>query len=153
MKRRLLLIGAIPAWPYSRGWGYAPTGVIGLILVVLVTGAHVQDRDGARLAAAQLKDKFPRLRLFWADGAYAGALIDWFAAFANWVLEIVNKPEGQKGFQVLPRRWVVERTFAWLCFYRRLSKDYEYLTSHSESMIRLAMIHLMVRRLAKHAKT
>lgn len=126
---------------------------LGLLLVILVTGAQVQDRDGAKLAASKLKGKFPRLLLFWADGAYAGELIDWFKAFANWVLEIVKKPDGQKGFQVLPRRWVVERTFGWFGFYRRLSKDYEYLTAHSESMIRLAMIHLMVRRLAKAVKT
>jgi putative transposase len=119
----------------------------------VVTGAQVQDRDGAKLAAAKLKGKFPRLRLFWADGAYAGELIAWFCAFANWVLEIVKKPEDQKGFKVLPRRWVVERTFAWLGYYRRLSKDYEYLPRHSESMIRLAMIHLMVKRLARSAVT
>ena len=126
---------------------------LGLVLAVVVTGAQVQDRDGAKLAASRLKGKFPCLRLFWADGAYAGELIAWFCQFANWVLEIVKKPEDQKGFKVLPRRWVVERTFAWLGYYRRLSKDYEYLTRHSESMIRLAMIHLMVKRLARSAKT
>ena len=126
---------------------------LGLILAIVVTGAQVQDRDGAKLAAAKLKGKFPRLRLFWADGAYAGSLIEWFATLAHWVLEIVHKPEGQKGFQILPRRWVVERTFGWFGFYHRLSKDYEYLTSHSESMIRVAMIHLMLRRLVKKAKT
>ena len=108
----------------------------------------MQDRDGAKLAAAKLKGKFPRLRLFWADGAYTGPLIEWFACFAHWVLEIVNKPEGQKGFQILPRRWVVERTFAWLCFYRRLSKDYEYLPETSEAFIYVAMIRIMLKRLA-----
>ena len=126
---------------------------LGLLLAVVVTGAQVQDRDGAKSAAAQLAGRFPRLRLFWADGAYAGELIAWFAAFANWVLEIVKKPEDQKGFQVLPRRWVVERTFAWLGFYRRLSKDYEYRTAHSEAMIQIAMIHLMLKRLTKSVKT
>ena len=126
---------------------------MGLILALVVTGAQVQDRDGARLAATKLKGKFARLRLFWADGAYAGELIAWFAWFAQWVLDIVKKPDDQKGFKVLPRRWVVERTFAWLGCYRRLSKDYEYLTRHSESMIRLAMIHLMVRRLKPKAIT
>jgi putative transposase len=126
---------------------------LGLVLAIVVTGAQVQDRDGARLAATKLQGRFPRLRLFWADGAYAGELIAWFQCFAQWVLDIVKKPDGQKGFQVLPRRWVVERTFAWLGFYRRLSKDYEYLTQHSESMVRLAMIHLMVRRLKPKAIT
>jgi putative transposase len=126
---------------------------LGLILAIVVTGAQVQDRDGAKLAALKLKGKFPGLRLFWADGAYAGELIAWFCAVATWVLEIVKKPADQKGFQVLPCRWVVERTFAWFGYYHRLSKDYEYLPRHSESMIRLAMIHLMVRRLARNAKT
>ena len=113
----------------------------------------MQDRDGAKLAAAQCKGKFARLALFWADGAYAGELIAWFKAFANWVLEIVKKPEDQKGFAVLPRRWVVERTFGWFGLYRRLSKDYEYLPRHSEAMIRLAMIHLMLRRLKPKSVT
>ena len=126
---------------------------LGLILVVIVTAASVQDRDGAKLLFAKLKDVFPRLKHFWADGSYSGQLIDWVKDFANWVLEIVKKPDDQKGFAVLPRRWVVERTFAWLGFYRRLSKDYEFETRHSEAMIHLAMIHLMVRRLVKNAKT
>ena len=126
---------------------------LGLLLAIVVTGAHVQDRDGARLAATTLPGKFPRLALFWADGAYAGDLIAWFKALAGWVLEIVKKPGDQQGFKVLPRRWVVERTFGWFGLYRRLSKDYEYLPRHSEAMIRLAMIHLMVRRLKPKAVT
>ena len=105
------------------------------------------------MAAATLQGRFPRLSLFWADGAYGGELIAWFKMVAGWVLEIVKKPADQKGFQVLPRRWVVERTFAWLGFYRRLSKDYEYLPAHSELMTRLAMIHIMVKRLARSAIT
>jgi putative transposase len=124
---------------------------LGWLLAIVVTGAQVQDRDGAKLAATKLKGKFSRLVLFWADGAYAGELIEWFKAFAHWVLQIVKKPADQQGFAVLPRRWVVERTFGWFGLYRRLSKDYEYRTAHSESMIRLVMIHLMVRRLAKTA--
>jgi len=132
---------------------HAIVDTLGWLLSIVVTGAQVQDRDGAKLAAAKLQGKFPRLLLLWADGAYAGELIDWFKAFANWVLQIVKKPADQQGFKVLPRRWVVERTFGWFGLYRRLSKDYEYRTAHSESMIRLAMIHLMVRRLAKTADT
>jgi putative transposase len=126
---------------------------LGLLLMVVVTAASVQDRDGAKLVFAKLKENFPRLKHFWADGSYSGQLIEWVHHFANWVLEIVKKPDDQKGFAVLPRRWVVERTFAWLGNYRRLSKDYEFETRHSEAMIHIAMIHLMVRRLVKNAKS
>ena len=94
------------------------------------------------------------IRLIWADGGYAGALVDWV-----WNLrtrdrvrvEIVKRSDDVKGFVVLPRRWVVERTFGWLGRYRRLSKDYEYRTDTSETMIHLAMIGLMLRRLATGA--
>jgi len=96
---------------------------------------------------ASLKDRFPRLKVLWADGGYSGSLIDWVKATCGWLLEIVSKPKDQKGFQVLPRRWVVERTFAWIGKYRRLSKDYEATTASSEATIYGAMIHLMVRRL------
>ena len=75
-------------------------------------------------------------------------LVDWVLQFGKWILEIVNRPKDQKGFVVLPRRWVVERTFAWLGRYRRLSKDYERLCDTSESMIQIAMIHLMLKRLS-----
>jgi putative transposase len=92
------------------------------------------------------------LRLIWADQAYAGELLTWVWTLRPrrkvW-LEIVKRPKGVQGFQVLPWRWIVERTFGWLGRYRRLSKDYEYLTQSSEAMIRAAMIHLMVRRLAR----
>lgn len=99
----------------------------------------------------KLLGQFPRLRLLWADGGYSGKLIAWVAAFAGWVLEIVKRSDEQKdvkGFVLLPRRWVVERTFAWLYKFRRLSKDYEETTPSSEAWIRLAMIHVMVRRVA-----
>jgi putative transposase len=122
---------------------------LGLLLVVVVHAASIQDYQGARLVFMRLRGVFPRLRLIWADGIYAYTnLVEWVQRFAGWVLEIVKKPEDQKGFCVLPRRWVVERTFGWLGKYRRLSKDYEHSTQSSEAMIRLAMIHIMVRRLA-----
>ena len=95
---------------------------------------------------------YPRLSLVWADSAYGGELVNWVASTCGWTLEIVRKSEEQeavKGFAVQPHRWIVERTFAWLCRYRRLVRDYEYLTESSEAMIRLAMCHLMVRRLKK----
>ena len=119
--------------------------------MVVVTAASVQDRDGAMYLLAILRSKFSRLRLIWADQAYTGELVAWLWGLRPWRkvrLEIVKRPEGTKGFLLLPKRWVVERTFAWLGRYRRLSKDYEYLTQTSEAMIRVAMIRLMVHRLA-----
>jgi putative transposase len=89
---------------------------------------------------------FPSLRLVWADGGYAGALVEWVQTTCDWVLQTVLRPVGVQGFVVLPRRWVVERTFGWLYRYRRLSKDYEYLTAVSETMIVIAMTHIMARR-------
>jgi putative transposase len=89
-----------------------------------------------------------RLQLFWADGGYRGSLVAWVKLSFGWTLEIVEKLQGQIGFQVLPRRWVVERTFSWLNRQRRLGKDYERLPETSEAFIYVAMIRLMVRRLA-----
>jgi len=123
---------------------------MGLIIGGVVTGANVQDRDGAKLVFNQINKGIKRLRKIWADGAYAGELIDWVRDKCGWTLEIQRGPKaGKKGFVVRPWLWIVERTFAWLGRYRRLSKDYEYLTDTSEAMIYLAMIHLMVRRLAR----
>jgi putative transposase len=118
----------------------------------MVTAASVQDRDGAMRLLDVLPHRCSRLRLIWADRAYAGDLIAWVWARRsrrNVRLDIVKRPEGIKGFLLLPKRWIVERTFAWLGRYRRLSKDDEYVTQTSETMIRVAMIHLMVPRLAR----
>jgi putative transposase len=123
--------------------------VLGLVLVAIVHPANVQDRDGAKLVLEQAKSKYPRLALIWADGGYAGQLIDWVKTTCQWVLQIVKRSENRQGFVVLPRRWVVERTFAWLGKYRRFSKDYEAQVETSETMIYAAMVHLMLRRLAK----
>lgn len=126
---------------------------LGLLLAVFVHGADVQDRDGAKEVIRRARFLFPRLELIWADGGYAGQLVSWVWAFADWTLEIVRRQTS--GFEVLPRRWVVERTFAWLSRYRRLSKDYEYLPRSSENMIYIAMINLMLNRLEpkhKYAK-
>ena len=120
---------------------------LGLILVLVVHAANIQDRDGAKLVLAKLVGKFPRLKRIWADGGYAGQLIEWARQVGHWILDIVKRSDEVTGFQVLPKRWIVERTFAWFGRYRRLSKDYETLTQSSESMIYLAMIHLMLRRL------
>ena len=121
---------------------------MGMVMMVVVTGASVQDRDGAKLLFTKVAQQFSRLQHIWADGAYAGQLIDWVKERCGWVLEVVSRPPGTTGFHVLPRRWVVERTFGWLNSSRRLSKDYEFLTAHSETMIYIAMIRLMVKRLA-----
>lgn len=122
---------------------------MGLVLKVIVHAANIQDRDGAKLVLARIVSCTPRLKLIWADGGYAGQLIEWVKSACGWILEIVKRSDDVTGFVVLPRRWVVERTFAWLGRYRRLSKDYEYLTETSEVMIHVAMIHLMVRRLSR----
>lgn len=121
---------------------------LGLIVAVVVHAANVQDRDGAKLVLRTLRGRCPRLRLIWADAGYAGQLLAWVTRAMRVTMEIVSKHPGQRTFVVLPKRWIVERTFAWLGRYRRLSKDYEQTTRSSEAWIYLAMIHLMVRRLA-----
>ena len=108
---------------------------LGLLLAV-VHSAALQDRTGAKLVLAALAaGGFPRLQVLWADGNYAGQLVGWVQRACGWVLAIVKRPAGVRGFQVLPKRWIVERTFAWLGRYRRLSKDYEYLPESAEVMI------------------
>ena len=122
---------------------------IGLLLIVVVHTANIQDRDGAKLVLEQIKDAFPRLKLILADAGYSGQLVDWVSSVCGWILEIVKRSDDVKGFQVLPRRWVVERTFGWLGRYRRLSKDYEGSTESSQALIYAAMIHIMARRLSR----
>ncbi len=119
-----------------------------MIIAIVVHAGNVQDRDGAKLVLGKLAGLFPRLKLIWADGGYAGKLIEWARELGGWALEIVKRCDGVKGFKVLPKRWIVERTFAWLGRCRRHSKDYEMLTDSSEAMIRVSMISLMVHRLS-----
>jgi putative transposase len=121
---------------------------MGLLMAVVVTAASVQDRDGARLLLTRLSGACKKLRRVWVDGAYRGQLLDWVAEHCRCRLQVVLRSDDQTGFVVLPRRWVVERTFAWLNQARRLSKDYEGLVSSSEAMVYIVMIRLMVRRLA-----
>ncbi|HEX9782264.1 MAG TPA: IS5 family transposase [Opitutaceae bacterium] len=125
---------------------------LGLLLLVCVHSASVQDRDGARQLLEGLRERFGWLRCIWADGGYAGALVDWVRALwprRGTRLEIVQHPGKMNRFVVLPKRWIVERTFAWLGRSRRLSKDYEHTISSSEAYIYLAMIRLMLNRLAR----
>jgi putative transposase len=123
---------------------------MGLILMIVVHAANIQEQDGAKLVLEKVRGQHPRLQLIWADAGYnVQWLIDWVKTACHWVLDIVKRPEGAKGFMLLPRRWVVERTFGWLNHYRALSKDYEYLPRNSEAAVYAAMIHIMVRRLAR----
>jgi len=118
---------------------------------VVVHAANIQDRDGATLVIVELMGRFPRLALLWADGGYRGKLVGWVASVTDWVLEIVKRTDDQKGFVVLPKRWIVERTFGWFGRYRRLSKDFEEQPASSEALIRIVMIQIMLRRLDKAA--
>lgn len=126
---------------------------LGLLLMILVHTADMQDRDGAKLVLAKMRGRFPRLRLIWADGGYAGKLVEWVKSACTWILEIVRRCDDVRGFHVLPHRWIVERTFGWLGRYRRLSKDYEGLPKSSEAMVYAVMLHVMVRRLARAGPT
>jgi putative transposase len=121
---------------------------LGLLLVVVVHAANIQESEGAKLVLRRARGWFPRLRLIWADQGYKAHLVAWAKAVGDWAIEIVTRPEGTKGFQVLPRRLVVERTFAWLGRSRRLSKDYEGRPETHEAWVLIAMTHLMLKRLA-----
>jgi transposase len=143
----------------SRGWDNAKkvngrkrhiavdTG--GLLLDVLATPASTQDRDAARPLLWNLHRSRRRVRLVWADGGYAGQLVAWAGRRLNLTVEIVKRPDDLNSFQVLPRRWVVERTLAWITGYRRCARDYERLPASHEATVLWAMIILMTRRLAR----
>jgi putative transposase len=121
---------------------------LGNLLALVVHPAHIQDRDGAKLVLSQLPVMLRlRLQRIWADGGYRGDLVTWCHEHCQATLDIVSTPSGQRGFQVLPRRWVVERSFAWLGHSRRLSKDYEECCRSSEGMIWLASISRLLKSL------
>jgi putative transposase len=138
---------------------------LGLVCKVCVTAADVGDRDGAMALLGRLdRRRFPRLRHGWADGGYRGPFLDWALEHRGISFQVVSRSDGGRrrrwlppgatppivsAFAVVPRRWVVERTFAWLGRFRRLSKDYEYLTATSEAVIYLAMTRLLLRRLTR----
>ena len=127
------------------------TDTVGNLLEVVVHTADIADCKGAPLLIEKAAEAFPTIKRIWADGAYKGELIDSVKETLGAVLEIVKRETGQKGFRVLPKRWVVERTFAWFEWYRRLSRDYERLIECSEGMIYLASIRIMLKRIAAHA--
>jgi putative transposase len=127
---------------------------LGWLIAIVVTAASVQDRDGAKPLLGILRHWLTRLRGGWAEGAYAGGLETWVTLLRRYRkvrLEIIKRSDQVKGFVVLPKRWLVERTCGWFGKYRRLSKDYEYRPDTSEAMISVVMIHIMVRRIAAKA--
>jgi putative transposase len=121
---------------------------LGLVLAVIVTAANVQDKRGLALLLDRVRERFDRLEILFVDGGYdSQPLSERVRRVIGCLLQVVPRPSTQKGFQVLPKRWIVERTFSWFNSYRRLSKDYEYRTDTSETMVYLAMIRLMLKRL------
>jgi transposase len=145
----------------TRGWDngkkvggrkrHVAVDCLGLLLAVVVTAANVQDRDGAHPLLALLRERFSTISLVWADGGYAGRLVVWAAKTLRLAIAVVKRTEDMTGFVVLPRRWVVERSFAWISKHRRCIRDYETLPACHEAMVYLAMIAIMSRRLARVA--
>jgi len=127
---------------------------LGLVWVAVVHSAGLQDRVGAVrvLAKAKVEGSWPRMQMLWADGGYSGTLIGLVFALFRWSLVIIKRTDKEGGFKLLPKRWVVERTFGWLSNYRRLNRHHEFHDATGEAMIHLAMIHLMVRRLRPDGK-
>ncbi|MEV8022934.1 IS5 family transposase [Streptomyces sp. NPDC086554] len=121
----------------------------GLPLFVMVTPADMHDSVAAREALFRLRLMHPEITIIWADLAYAGKLVDWAKAFLHLTIKTVSRPKGAQGFVILPRRWVVERSLAWLVHARRNVRDYETLPEHSEAMLTLAAITLMTRRITR----
>lgn len=123
---------------------------LGLVWAVVVHGAYWQDQEGAHFVLAQLSQPCRRLKVVFADSAYGrNGLPDWVRTTFGWILQTVLRPVTARGFVVLPKRWIVERTFAWLVRHRRNAKDYERNTETSEAMIYITMISIMSRRLAR----
>jgi putative transposase len=123
----------------------------GLLLDILVTPASTQDRDGGRRLLWRLRHDLPTIRLVWADAGYAGKLVIWAQQVLTLAVQIVRKRQGVHHFEVLPRRWVVERTFSWLGKCRRLAVDYERKPEHHQAWVQWAMVRVMVKRLARQA--
>lgn len=116
---------------------------------VYVTAGRVSEAEGAKRLLTRVKDTLTRWEIVWVDGGYEHRLEDWVAEHCTFQVEVIKRPEGSKGYISLPKRWVVERTFAWLGRWRGLAKEYTYLPQSTEASIYLAMIHLMLRRLTR----
>lgn len=121
----------------------------GMLLTAVVTGGNRQDRDAARALLIRLRAENPQMAMIWADGAYRGALVAWAAQQLRLRIEVVARPKGVHGFVVLPQRWVVERSLAWLSHARRLVRDYERSPEHAEALLTWAAVTLMTRRLSR----
>ncbi|MFE2597048.1 transposase [Streptomyces sp. NPDC059396] len=125
------------------------TDTLGRLIAVHVVAASVQARDGARRPLLWARLDHPRIQKAWADQGFAGRLVDWTVQILGRELDIVRKDPGQRDFQVQPKRWAIERTFSWLTAHRRLARDYETIPARSETVIRWAMIGIMVRRFTR----
>jgi transposase len=146
----------------SRGWDegkkvngrkrFVAVDILGMLLAVLVRPASVHDSHGGRPLLVDLFFKFPGIRHVFADSGFAGKFVEWARAVLRTTVEVVRRASGQKGFKVLPKRWVVERTLGWLMTRRRLCRDYERRPDTSESFIYWAMIGIMARRIARHGE-
>lgn len=123
---------------------------MGLLLGVVVTAASVQDRDGACPPLAALRERFSTITVVWADGGYAGRLVSWAAGVLRLTVTVIKRTDDTRGFAVVPRRWVVERTFGWLMRHRRLVRDYERRPEHHEAMVLWATVTIMTRQLVRH---
>ena len=125
---------------------------LGLLIVVVITAASVSEQAGAKQVFSkleQVRDRFGRLITIWVDGGYRGQNFQhWVIDVYRWILSVVTRHNEQKGFVVLPKRWLVERTFGWFNWCRRLSKDYEILPETTETFVYIAMIRLMLKQLA-----
>ena len=121
---------------------------LGLLLLVVITAASVQEAHSAELLGPKMQGKFPRLKKILVDAAYKDKFIRWFLEHCEWIVAVAKRREGAIGFEIIPIRWIVERTFGWFNLFRGLSKDYEYHPEISESMVYLASIRLMLRRLS-----
>jgi len=125
------------------------TDTLGLIMAIVIHNADIQDRQGAKEVIKELQFKYPRLKKILADQGYTGELLNWIVQFFDWSIEIVKKVAGVSGFNVLPKRWIVERTFGWFSFQRRLVRDYEQLVECSQSFVHISMIRIMLNKLKK----
>jgi len=122
---------------------------LGLLLVIMVSPASIQDRRGGKALLWLLGQRFPSVKRVWADGGYTGRLVTWLQSRFDVVLDIVKRNDDVHGFEVLPHRWIVERTFGWFMCHRRLCRDYERLPKHAEAMAKWAMVAVMNKRLTR----
>jgi putative transposase len=120
--------------------------VLGLLIGIIVHSAAIQDRDGAKVLLLRVQDRLPRVKLIWADGGYAGKLVKWVEDETPWTLEIVKRSDLHT-FKVLPKRWIVERTFGWLMFWRSMNRHHERKYDTAENIMRIAMTKNMLRYL------